>query len=69
MRRFNGVEMLYQTDPMGLSLEELLEIGACVNCGDAQLKGGGSYYGQEYWSRPFPAWLQGDDTPIHLKEF
>ena len=69
LRRFNGVEMLYQTDPMGLSLEELLDIGACVNCGDAQLKGGGSYYGQEYWSRPFPAWLQGDDTPIHLKEF
>ena len=70
LRRFNGIEMLYQTDPMmGLSLEQLLEMGACVNCGDAQLKGGGSYYGQEYWSRPFPTWLQGENNPIHLKEF
>ena len=36
---------------------------------NAQMKGGGSYFGQEYWSRAFPAWLQGDDVPIHLKEF
>ena len=69
LRRFNGVEMLYQTDPILLSLEQLLDTGACVNCGDAQLKGGGSYYGQEYWSRSFPDWLQGEETPIHLKEF
>ena len=69
LRRFNGVEMLYQTDPLGLSLDQLLETNALVNCGDAQMSGGGSYFGTEYWSRPFPAWLQGEGVPIHLKEF
>ena len=69
LRRFNGVEMLYETDPLGLTLDQLLDTGACVNCGDAQLKGGGSYYGSEYWSRTFPDYLIGTDTPIHLKEF
>ena len=69
LRRFNGIEMLYQTDPLGLSLEQLLDTGACVNCGDAQMLGGGSYCGSEYWSRPFPDWLQDKAIPIHLKEF
>ena len=69
LRRFNGIEMLYQTDPLGLSLDQLLDTQAMVNCGDACMTGGGSYFGSEYWSRPFPTWLQGDDVPIHLKEF
>ena len=69
LRRFNGIEMLYPTDPIGLSLDQLLETDALVNCGDAQLRGGGAYFGKEYWSRSFPDWLQGQDTPIHIKEF
>ena len=64
LRRFNGIEMLYESDPLGLSLDQLLDTKALVNCGDAQMKGGGSYFGHEYWSR---AWLQGDEVPIHLK--
>ena len=69
LRRFNGIEMLYQSDPIGLTLEQLLDTGAQVNCGDAQPMGGGSYYGSEYWSRSFPEWLSSSDIPIHLKEF
>lgn len=69
LRRFNGVEMLYQTDPLGLSLVQLLDTTALVNCGDAQPRGGGSYFGSEYWSRSFPNWLQDPNIPIHLKEF
>ena len=69
LRRFNGVEMLYNTDPLLLTLDQLLDSDALVNCGDAQPRGGGSYFGTEYWSRPFPDWLQQDDVPIHLKEF
>ena len=69
LRRFNGVEILYPTDPLKLSLQQLLDTSALVNCGDAQMNGGGSYFGTEYWSRPFPAWLQADNVPIHLKEF
>lgn len=69
LRRFNGVEILYESDPLQLSLDQLLDTKALVNCGDAQMEGGGSYFGAEYWSRPFPSWLQGDTVPIHLKEF
>ena len=69
LRRFNGVEMMINDDPILLTLEELAEVGAHVNCGDAQMMGGGSYYGDEYWSRPFPRWLQDPQIFIHLKEF
>ena len=70
LRRFNGVELLYPSDPlMGLSLDQLLDTDALVNCGDAEPKGGGAYYGTEYWSREFPDWLQDPAIPIHLKEF
>ena len=69
LRRFNGVELIYTDDPMGLSLSQLLETNALVNCGDAQVWGGGSYFEGEYWSRSFPPWLQDPDVGIHLKEF
>jgi hypothetical protein len=69
LRRFNGIEMLYETDPLGLSLDQLLDTEAFVNCGDAQPCGGGSYFGTKYWSRPFPVWMQDKNVPIHLKEF
>ena len=69
LRRFNGTEMIYPTDPLNLTLDQLLETSAIVNCGDAQPMGGGSYCGNEYWSRPFPRWLQDPQVPIHLKEF
>ena len=31
--------------------------------------GGGAYFGEEYWSRPFPRWLQDPAIFIHIKEF
>ena len=69
LRRFNGVELIYKDAPLDLQLEQLLDTSALVNCGDAQMWGGGAYYGQEYWSRPFPTWLQNPEIKIHLKEF
>ena len=69
LRRFNGVECMYIDESMDLSLEQLLDSSALVNCGDAQPMGGGSYYGSEYWSRPFPRWLQDTRIAIHIKEF
>ena len=36
-RRFNGVELLYKDEPMDLTLDQLLDTSAMVNCGDAQL--------------------------------
>ena len=69
LARFNGVEMMYPANPILLSLDQLLDSSALVNCGDAQMMGGGAYYGMEYWSRPFPRWLQDTQVPIHLKEF
>ena len=69
LRRFNGVEMLYPTDPIGLPLSQLLDTSAMVNCGDAHPNGGGAYFGDEYWSRQFPDWLRDTSIPIHLKEF
>ena len=69
LRRFNGIEMMYPSDPLGLSLEQLLDTDALVNCGDAQMVGGGSYFGNQYWSRPFPPKLQDPTIPIHIKEF
>ena len=69
VRRFNGVELLYIEDPLNLNLDQLLETSAKVNCGDAQVWGGGSYFDSEYWSSPFPTWLQDPSIGIHLKEF
>ena len=69
VRRFNGTELIYPTDPLNLSLDQLLDTTAIVCCGDAQPMGGGSYCGNQYWSRPFPSWLQDPTIPIHLKEF
>ena len=48
IRRFNGTELIYSTDPLNLTLDQLLETSAIVNCGDAQPMGGGSYFGNEY---------------------
>ena len=69
LRRFNGVEMIYPDEPMNLTIDQLLETSAKVNCGDAQPWGGGAYFEDEYWSRPFPSWLRDPNIPIHLKEF
>ena len=69
LRRFNGIEMLYPTDPLSLPLNDLLDTCSLVNCGDAQPNGGGAYFGNEYWSRSFPEWLQDKTIPIHIKEF
>ena len=48
LRRFNGTEILYPTDPIMLPLDQLLQTTALVNCGDAQPHGGGAYFGTEY---------------------
>ena len=69
IRTFNGTELIYPTDPINLTLDQLLDTTAIVNCGDAQPMGGGSYCGMEYWSRRFPRWLQDPEIPIHVKEF
>ena len=69
LRRFNGVEIMYPDDPLDLTLEQLLDTSAKVNCGDAQPWGGGAYYEDEYWSRSFPTWLRDPGIPIHIKEF
>lgn len=69
MRRFNGVQVMFNDDPVMLSLEQLLETDAIVCCCDAQMWGGGSYHGQEYWSRTFPDWLKDPAIPINIKEF
>ena len=69
MSEFNGVELMYRDQPLDLTLEQLLDTSAVVNCGDAQMWGGGSFYDDEYWSQPFPQWLQSPDIPIHIKEF
>ena len=69
LRRFNGVACMYPDEPMDLTLDQLLDTSALVNCGDAQPMGGGAYFGNEYWSRPFPDWLQDTTNDIHVKEF
>ena len=69
LRRFNGVELIYHDDPLLLDLDDALQVGVLVNCGDAQMWGGGSYYQGEYWSQPFPVWLKDPAIPIHVKEF
>ena len=69
LRRFNGVECMYDDRTVNLSLDQLLCSPALVNCGDAQPMGGGAYFGSEYWSRPFPPWLQDPSIGIHIKEF
>ena len=69
LRRFNGVELIYRDDPLLIDLEDALDLDVEVNCGDAQMWGGGSYYRDEYWSRPFPVWLRDPEIPIHIKEF
>ena len=69
LRRFNGVEMMYPSDPLNLTLDQLLDTNSLVNCGDAQMMGGGAYFATEYWSRPFPRWLQDPGIFIHIKEF
>ena len=68
-RRFNGVELIYRDEPMTLSLTQLLDTDTKVNCGDAQVWGGGSFFGDEYWSRAFPTWPQNPNNGIHMKEF
>ena len=68
-RRFNGIELMYNDHPLDLSLTQLLDTSAMVNAGDAQVLGGGAFFRGQYWSRPFPSWLQDPAIGIHLKEF
>ena len=58
IREFNGVSFI--VDPTLVTV---------AYAGDACKAGGGGYCKSEYWSRPFPAAMRGDDPPIHLKEY
>ena len=58
IREFNGVSFI---------INPTLISGTYA--GDACKAGGGGYHGSQYWSRPFPDSMQGDQPPIHLKEF
>ena len=60
---------MYHDDPLLIDFEDALGMDVLVNCGDAQMWGGGSYYEGEYWSQPFPVWLRDPLIPIHVKEF
>ena len=44
LRRLNGVEMLYPSGSLFLSLGQLLDTYALVNCGDAQMQKGCAYF-------------------------
>ena len=69
IRKFNGVELMYDDQPLELPLPQLLDTSALVIAGDAQVWGGGAYFQGQYWSRSFPQWLQDPNIGIHLKEF
>ena len=69
LRHFNGVELMYPEMVHDMQLDELIQLGATVVCGDAQPLGGGAYFNDEYWSSPFPPWLADPEIPIHVKEF
>ena len=58
IRSFNGVMFIINPGIIKFSYK-----------GDACLDGGGGFHDQEYWSRPLPLWMQGKETPIHLKEY
>ena len=58
IKEFNGVSFLI--NPLDVSLSY---------AGDACKKGGGAFFGSEYWSRQLPDYMLGDDPPIHLKEY
>ena len=58
IKEFNGVS--FMIDPLNVTLSY---------AGDACKAGGGGFFDSEYWSRPLPDSMLGDDPPIHLKEF
>ena len=58
IREFNGISFI--VDPAIITKSY---------AGDACKAGGGGYHDDEYWSRPLPDYMQGDDPPIHCKEF
>ena len=58
IREFNGVS--FMIDPLNITSSY---------AGDACKKGAGGYHDDQYWSRPLPPHMLGDDPPIHLKEF
>ena len=58
IKDFNGVSFII--NPLKITLSY---------AGDACKAGGGAFFDSEYWSRPLPDSMLGDDPPIHLKEF
>ena len=58
IKDFNGVSFII--NPLKVTLSY---------AGDACKAGGGAFFESEYWSRPLPDGMLGDDPPIHLKEF
>ena len=58
IKEYNGVS--FMINPLNATIKY---------AGDACKKGGGAYFGSEYWSRLLPDHMCGDNPPIHLKEF
>ena len=69
MRTFNGVSAIVNDEDSQQPLELLMKSSFKVYAGDANLWGGGGWYGEEYWSREFPLFLRSPDIPVHTKEF
>ena len=69
LEEFNGVTMIFNEDPIPLSYEQLLDTPRDIMASDATPTGSGAWYDTEYWSEPFPHFLQDPQIPIHQKEF
>ena len=69
LRTFNGVSAIVNDEDSQQPLEFLMKSSFKVYAGDANLWGGGGWYGGEYWSREFPLFLRSSAIPVHIKEF
>ena len=61
--------MIVNTDPIPLTLEQMMDTPFQVCAGDATPSGGGAWHGNEYWSQRLPQALLDPLIPIHIKEF
>ena len=69
LRTFNGVSAIVNDEDSQQPLDLLMLSSFKVYAGDANLWGGGGWYGEEYWSREFPHFLKSSEIPVHIKEF
>ena len=69
LEHYNGVNMIFNDNPIPKSYQQLLDTPHSICAGDATPTGGGAWHGSEYWSEPLPAHFQDPQIPIHIKEF